>query len=91
MRKGEPPVIYGDGSQTRDFIYVSDVVNAFILAMEKDFECEMFNCCCGNSAAATTQNKNPGLFYRLHHSRLTSFEIRNTLTFNFFSGYFALT
>jgi len=35
---------------------------------------KMFNCCCGNSAAATTQNKNPGLFYRLHHSRLTSFE-----------------
>lgn len=30
---GEQPVIYGDGSQTRDFTFVEDVVNANILAM----------------------------------------------------------
>lgn len=30
--KGEPPVIYGDGKQTRDFIYIGDVVRANILA-----------------------------------------------------------
>ncbi|MBO8181469.1 MAG: SDR family oxidoreductase [Archaeoglobus sp.] len=33
--KGESPIIYGDGEQTRDFIYVRDVVKANILAMEK--------------------------------------------------------
>jgi len=43
MAKNEKPVIYGDGSQTRDFIHVADVVEALILAMEKDFECEIFN------------------------------------------------
>ncbi|MEM1514605.1 MAG: NAD-dependent epimerase/dehydratase family protein [Candidatus Bathyarchaeia archaeon] len=43
IMRDEPPIIYGDGSQTRDFIYVSDVANAFILAYEKDFECEIFN------------------------------------------------
>ncbi|MFB0502354.1 MAG: NAD-dependent epimerase/dehydratase family protein [Candidatus Bathyarchaeia archaeon] len=43
MAKEEKPVIFGDGSQTRDFIHVADVVEALILAMEKDFECEIFN------------------------------------------------
>lgn len=43
IMKDEPPVIYGDGSQTRDFIHVSDVVEAFMLAYEGDFRCEIFN------------------------------------------------
>ena len=33
---GLPPVIYEDGKQTRDFIYVGDVSKANLLAMEKD-------------------------------------------------------
>ena len=32
----KPPTIYGDGEQTRDFIFVGDVVRANILAMESD-------------------------------------------------------
>ena len=38
MRRGEVPVIYGDGSQTRDFIHVHDVVQALRLAMESDYQ-----------------------------------------------------
>lgn len=34
VTNGKPPVIYGDGKQTRDFIFVNDVVNANILAAE---------------------------------------------------------
>ena len=37
MMKGESPVIYGDGSQSRDFIYVDDAVRALRLAMDADF------------------------------------------------------
>jgi UDP-glucose 4-epimerase len=34
MLEGERPVIFGDGSQTRDFVYVEDVVDAFWRAAE---------------------------------------------------------
>jgi len=34
----KPPIIYGDGKQTRDFTYVKDVVIANILAAETDAE-----------------------------------------------------
>lgn len=35
MQKDEAPVIYGDGSQTRDLTYVDDVVRANLLAAER--------------------------------------------------------
>ncbi len=41
--EGRPFVIYGDGRQTRDFIYVTDVVEAFLLAWERGGGCEVYN------------------------------------------------
>ena len=35
LLKKEKPVLYGNGNQTRDFIYIDDVIDAFILATEK--------------------------------------------------------
>lgn len=31
---GEKPIIYGDGNQTRDYVYVKDIVKANLLAMD---------------------------------------------------------
>ncbi len=36
MKAGKHPVIFGDGTQTRDYIFVKDVVKGFLLAMDKD-------------------------------------------------------
>lgn len=38
VRRGEPPVIYGDGSQTRDFIHVSDLSKLIERIIELDAE-----------------------------------------------------
>lgn len=44
IAEGKEPLIYGDGEQTRDFTFVSDIVDATILAMEKDeADNEVFN------------------------------------------------
>jgi UDP-glucose 4-epimerase len=40
---GQPPIIFGDGSQMYDFIYVKDVAEANILGMKADCADEFFN------------------------------------------------
>lgn len=47
--KGEELVIYGDGEQTRDFIFVKDVVNANIIAALKQEVTGVFNLGTGTS------------------------------------------
>ena len=37
LLEGESPVIYGDGEQSRDFIYVKDIAEANIRAAESDY------------------------------------------------------
>jgi len=50
VMNGRPPVIYGDGLQTRDFVYVRDVTRANILAAESR-ETGVFNI--GSGATVT--------------------------------------
>jgi nucleoside-diphosphate-sugar epimerase len=35
LRHGEPPIIYGDGEQTRDFVHVLDATSAMVLATNR--------------------------------------------------------
>lgn len=44
---GEPPTIFGDGEQTRDFCYVDNVVQANLLAAKADIHGEVVNIACG--------------------------------------------
>lgn len=40
---GEPPLIFGDGKQTMDFIYATDIARANVLAAQSDASDEVFN------------------------------------------------
>lgn len=37
LLRGEQPIIHGDGLQTRDYVYVGDLVRANLLALESDY------------------------------------------------------
>jgi UDP-glucose 4-epimerase len=43
VSRGEAPVIFGDGTQTMDFVYVEDVARAYLLAAASDVTDEVFN------------------------------------------------
>jgi len=46
---GRPFTVVGDGSQTRDFTFVTDVVDAFVRVAASDLEGEVFNVGSGNT------------------------------------------
>jgi UDP-glucose 4-epimerase len=52
LREGAPPEIFGDGGQTRDFIYVQDVVSAFLAALKSAGE-EALNIGTGKGTSVT--------------------------------------
>jgi nucleoside-diphosphate-sugar epimerase len=45
--RGQPPLIFGDGKETMDYIYVGDVARAFVLAAASDAAGEVFNIASG--------------------------------------------
>ncbi len=54
LLRGEPPMIFGDGEQRRDFVHVDDVVDATIRAMTRGVSGHAFNV---GSGVGTTVNQ----------------------------------
>jgi len=51
LMREEPLVIYGDGQQTRDFLYVDDLVDAVLLADEAETPGEVFQIASGRETS----------------------------------------
>ena len=48
MNKGTPPPVHGDGTQSRDFTYIDNVVEGNLLVCSKDQgKGEVYNIACG--------------------------------------------
>jgi UDP-glucose 4-epimerase len=48
---GQPPLIFGDGSQTMDFVYIEDIARSNILAAKADITDEVFNVASGQETS----------------------------------------
>lgn len=62
LDRGQPPVIFGDGEQTMDFVYVGDVARANLLAAVSPVEKGAFNVASG---VETSANELAGLLVEL--------------------------
>lgn len=73
LLNGKPPVIFEDGRQSRDFIHVSDIARACLLALESGVSGEVFNV--GTGRPTSVLDMACGLARKL--GRPEEFEIRN--------------
>jgi UDP-glucose 4-epimerase len=73
IRRGEPIEVFGNGHQTRDFIFVDDVVTALLRAMDARLSGEpVFNICTGTGTsvlevartAASLCGRDPAIRFR---------------------------
>lgn len=67
LLKNQTPIIFGDGEQTRDFIHVDNIVEANILAMDKDTRAGTYNVGTGKGA---TVNEIADLLIRKMNSEI---------------------
>lgn len=51
IQAGQAPLIFGDGSQTMDFVYIDDVARANVLALQSPVSDEVFNVASGRETS----------------------------------------
>ena len=84
LLESKPPVIYGDGNQSRDFTYVENVVQANLLARERaGVAGQVFNIACGRQTSVNTLLSSlqeiSGQRVPPHYERARSGEVRHSL------------
>ena len=84
IRRGAPIDIFGDGGQTRDFVYVGDVVTALLAAMRlRPHDAPVFNVCSGIATSvldiAHTIAELSGTRAEIHHRPQRAGEIRHSV------------
>ena len=67
IEAGKPPLIFGDGSQSMDFVFVEDVARANLLAAQSDVTDEVFNV---GTGVQTSLNALCQLLLRLTNSKM---------------------
>ena len=88
LARREPLVLHGDGGQSRDFVYVGDVVRAMLLAMEalrsgRLTGASVFNVCTGRAVTiaelAQTMMRVTGVTVPIEHAPARAGDIRHSL------------
>jgi len=81
LKRGEPLTIYGDGEQTRDFIYVKDIVSANLAALERG-DGETINVSTGRTtrirALAEKMREEAGAATPIHYAPAKAGDIRHS-------------
>ena len=67
IESGKPPLIFGDGSQSMDFVFIEDVARANVLAAQSDVTDEVFNV---GTGIQTSLNQLCEMLLRLTDSKL---------------------
>lgn len=80
LMEGESLTVYGDGKQTRDFLYVGDLVEAVLLADKADVPGEVFQISSGRETSIATLLETmkagiPNLKIEVHHEPARAGEI----------------
>lgn len=84
LRNGEPPVIFGDGEQSRDFTYVENVVDANVVALQTAaIGGRVYNIACGRritlNALAQTLREEIGTTVEVVHGPPRSGDVRHSV------------
>ncbi|MFY3740958.1 MAG: UDP-glucose 4-epimerase [Candidatus Nitrosomirales archaeon] len=76
LMQGKPAVIYGDGTQSRDFTFVGDVVSANLLAMTSKIDFGVFNV---GTSIATSFNELVALINKLLDTSIQPVHVDNPI------------